>query len=45
MKHSRNLNYEQTKQTNRQDTTHIIPSTLRLLGTVRYTDMPTIWSI
>ena len=41
MKHSRNLNYE----TNTQTTTHIIPSALRLLGTVRYTDMPTIWSI
>lgn len=42
MKHSRNLNYENT---NPQDTVHIISSPLCILGTVNYFDMPTIWSI
>ena len=42
MKHSRNLNYDKK---NKRTDKHIIPSALRLLGTVRYTDMPTIWSI
>ena len=44
MKPSRNLNYEQTKQTTGQDTTHIIPSTLRLMGSINYFDTPGLWT-
>ena len=45
MKHSRNSNYETNKPDNREDTLHIIPSTLRLLGMHNYYDMPGVFTI
>ena len=42
MKHSRNLNYENT---NTQTTTHIIPNSICLLGSINYVDIPTLWSV
>ena len=38
----RKLNYEKT---DRQDTIHIIPSTLCILGTVNYIDIPGVFTI
>lgn len=38
----RNLNYEKS---NRQDTTHKVSSTLCILGTVNYIDLPGVFTI
>ena len=42
MKHSRNLNYEKT---DKQNTIHIIPNTLHLLGSINYYDTPGVFTI